>query len=66
MKKTFLFRLFALTFFCLASLAIRSEISSSCSMQCTYAAQKAAVTRSAILNEAHDPIHHDDGFFIKL
>ena len=66
MKKAFLSRLFALTFFCLASLVIKSE-TSFCNLQCRYASQKTAVMQSEILNDAHgSPLYHDDGFFIKI
>jgi hypothetical protein len=66
MKKTFLFRLVVITFFCLASLAIKSE-TSICNLQCRHAAQKAAVMQSLILDDAHEiPVYHDDGFFIKI
>ena len=65
MKKAFLFRLLALTFFCMASLVIKSE-TSSCKLQCTYAAQKAPVMQS-LLNDRHDSLlYHDDGFFIRI
>ena len=66
MKKTFLFRLVTLTFFCLASLVIKSE-TSFCNFQCRSAAQKAAVMQSLKLNDVHEsPLYHDDGFFIKI
>ena len=66
MKKTFLYRLVALTFFCLASMAIKSE-TSSCRLKCSYAAQKACVMKLLISNDVDEsPLHHDDGFFIKI
>jgi len=66
MKKAFFFRLFAIAFFCLASSVIKSE-TSSCKLRCRYAAQKAAVMRSLIINDVHEsPITQDDGFFIKI
>jgi hypothetical protein len=65
MKKKFLFRLFALAFFCLASLVIKSETSSG-KLQCPYATRKATVMQS-LLNDVHEsPLNHDDGFFIKI
>jgi hypothetical protein len=66
MKKAFFFRLFAIAFFCLASLVIKSE-TSSCKLQCRYAAQKAAVMQSLIISDLHEsPLPHDDGFFIRI
>ncbi|MEP6927040.1 MAG: hypothetical protein ABI834_05355 [Ginsengibacter sp.] len=66
MKKTFLSRLFAITFFCLASLVIKSE-TSFCKLQCSDAAKKEAVMHSLILNSVYEsPLYHDDGFFIKI
>ena len=66
MKKTFLFRLFVLTFFCIASLSIKSE-TTSCKLQCRYAAQNAIIMKSIILSDVHEsPLNHDDGFFIKI
>jgi hypothetical protein len=66
MKKNFLFRLFALTFFCLASLVIKSE-TSFCNFQCRSAAPKAAIMQSLKLNDVHEsPLFHDDGFFFTI
>jgi len=66
MKKTFLFRLFALAIFCLATLAIKSE-TSSCELKCRHEASKATVMQSLILNDVHEsPLYHDDGFFIRI
>ncbi|MEP6949239.1 MAG: hypothetical protein ABI863_08200 [Ginsengibacter sp.] len=66
MKKTFLFRLVVITFFCFASLVIKSE-TKLCNLRCSQSAQKAAVMQSLILNDAHEsPLHHDEGFFIKI
>jgi hypothetical protein len=66
MKKTFLFRLLAITFFCLASLVIKSE-TTLCNLQCRYAAQKVAVMQSLKLNDTDEnPSYHDDGFFIRI
>ena len=66
MKKTFLFRLFAITFFCLASLVIKSE-SAMCNLDCRHAAQKAAIIRSLLMsNITESPLPNDDGFFIRI
>ncbi len=66
MKKTFLFRLFAITLFCMASLAIKSE-TSACKVECSCSANKAAVIQSSMLSDVNlNPLHHDDGFFIKI
>ncbi|MEO8763307.1 MAG: hypothetical protein ABI416_03430 [Ginsengibacter sp.] len=66
MTNTFLFRLIVLTFFCMASLAIKSE-TTSCKLQCPYATQKATIMDPLITSEVHaSPIPHDEGFFIKI
>ena len=66
MKKAFLFRVFTLTFFCLAALSIKSETSSN-KVVCAYAASKATTMQPLMSNEVHeDPLSHDDGFFIKI
>jgi len=66
MKKTFLLRLFALGFFCIAFLSIKSE-TTSCKMQCRFAAQNATLMKSFTTGDVHvSPLSHDDGFFIKI
>jgi hypothetical protein len=66
MKKTFLFRLLAITIFCMISLAIKSE-TSACKFVCSYAAKKAVIIKSLMATDKPvDPLHRNDGFFIKI
>ncbi len=66
MKKAFLFRLFAITLFCLASLAIKSE-SSSCKSVRSCILEDMGPARLSILNaEMENHFYKYDAFIIKI
>lgn len=66
MKKAFLFRLFAIAFFCLASLAIRSE-TSFCKIKCDPLAKNRVFAQPLIATEQQAmPPYSYEGFFIKI
>jgi hypothetical protein len=66
MKKKFLFRLLAIILFCTASLAIKSE-TSACKFVCSYAAKKAIGIKAMMATDKPvNPLHRNDGFFIKI
>ena len=66
MKKAFLFRVFAIVFFLLASLAIKSE-TSSCKLKCSSLIKDRVSVQSLLFNEQREvPVFPNDGFFIKI
>ncbi len=66
MNKSFLFRLTAITFFCLASLAIKSE-TSMCDMKCTSVKKNNQILQSPINSEEHYiPAYPYESFLIKI
>lgn len=66
MNKSFLFRLVTITFFCLASLAIKSE-TSICNMKCSSMEKSNVLMQSSILSEQQPvPFYPFENFFIKI
>ena len=66
MNKSFLFRLFTITFFCLASLAIKSE-TSICNMKFSSIKNNSLILQSSILIEKQSiPAYPYESFFIKI
>ncbi|MEO6454475.1 MAG: hypothetical protein ABIN97_10400 [Ginsengibacter sp.] len=66
MKKTFLFRLFAITLFCFTSLAIKSE-SSSCGSTCDNVPKTVASSAVPVLSQDKtDKDFKYNAFFIKI
>lgn len=66
MKKVFLSRLFAIAFFCMAFLSIKSE-TSSCRSICTCGKKSPEAGRLTILNDdARRSYYPYDAFFIKI
>lgn len=67
MNKSFLFRLVAITFFCLASVAIKSETSTTCNMKCDSNKNNVQLMKSTILSEEQSvPPYPYENFFIKI
>ncbi len=66
MNKSFLFRLVTITFFCLASLAIKSE-TSMCNMKCSSVKQNSVILESSIRSEQLSvPDYPYESFYIKI
>ncbi len=66
MKKAFLFRLLAITFFCLATLAIKSE-TSCCKSNCIHIPKNSASVHLAKVNSnTKNSGYKPEAFFIKI
>jgi len=66
MKKAFLFRLLAITFFCLASLAIKSETSCYKSNCIHIPKNKVSVHLAKVNSNTENPDYKYEAFFIKI
>ena len=66
MNKSHLFRLVTITFFCFASLAIKSE-TSICNMKCSSVKLNSLTLPSSVLSQQLAiPAYPYEGFFIKI
>ncbi len=66
MNKSFLFRLVSIIFFCLVSLAIKSE-TTTCDMKCSSVKTNNQMLQSRIISEQQSvPAYPYESFFIKI
>ncbi|MEP6584082.1 MAG: hypothetical protein ABJA90_07435 [Ginsengibacter sp.] len=67
MNKSFLFRILAITVFCFASLAIKSETSTTCNIKCSSGGNSSLILQSSILSEQQSvPAYPYESFYIKI